>query len=325
MHEKKYVALFVMAVLAASIFAIGQSNSNLAYAAKSDKLVIVVQAIPKDRVSTEAKELEVYLEQRLKKDVEIFFPTSNAAIVESMRSGHAQVALGVGSLVGALAANRVSVEDPMLVEYRNIFIGQEAKVESYYYTHWVVHKDSYHGQNAKIRTLDDMRGTRACFPSETSVSGFVMPMKTLVEKGYVQPLSSTNQKVKDLPMQFFREVTFAGGYAQCWEALKQNRVDITVMAGDVPEKLYKEALDNSKILETSGPNPAHVVLISKSLPKDVKDKLTKALLDLNKDPAKIKNFVSGIFVKFDRKPMKAHIAPLQEALSKTGLDKVIKI
>ncbi|WP_337862362.1 PhnD/SsuA/transferrin family substrate-binding protein [Nitrososphaera sp.] len=315
--------MFLAAILMASILTFGHgANNNQAYAAaKNDKLVIVAQVIPRDRVATEAVELEKYLEKRTGKDVEIFFPTSNAAIVESMRSGHAQVALGVGTLVAALAAKHVKVEDPMLVEYRNIFIGNESRVESFYYTYWIAHKDSWY---ASAKSLEDLRGSRACFPSETSVSGFVMPMKTLVEKGYAKPLKSS-QKIKDLPLQFFKDVTFGGGYAQCWEALKQNRVDVTVMAGDVPEKVYKEALENSNILETSGPAPAHVVLMSKSLPKDVKQKLTSALMDLNKDPEMMKKFVSGIFVKFDKKQRKEHLAPVAEALSSTGLDRVIKL
>jgi len=41
-----------------------------------DRLVIVVNPLPRDRVAAEARELESFLESRLGIDVEIYFPTS---------------------------------------------------------------------------------------------------------------------------------------------------------------------------------------------------------------------------------------------------------
>jgi phosphonate transport system substrate-binding protein len=160
--------------------------------------------------------------------------------------------------------------------------------------------------------------------SETSVSGFIMPMHTMVKKGYINPIDAKKRPI-ELPNQYFSEVIFAGGYAQCWEALKQGRVDVTVTAGDVPAKLYKEALENSKIIEENGPNPSHVVLISNALPKEVKKKLWNSLKDLNKEPEKVQKFVSAIFVKFGVKKADDHLKPVVDALRDTGLDKVIRI
>jgi phosphonate transport system substrate-binding protein len=319
MRCKSILAVTTTAILLASIFAIGSiSTSNDAHAQRLNKLVIVVQPIPRDRVTTEATELERFFESRLNMDVEILFPDSNAAIVESMRFGHAHVALGVGSLVGAMIISNADVMKPLIVERRSVFIGDEPRVLSYYYSYFIVLKDS------PYNTMEDLKGKRACFPSETSVSGFVMPMQTMVKKGYIKPIDSSKRPI-DLPNQYFGEVIFAGGYAQCWEALKQGRVDVTVTAGDVPEKLYKEALENSKIIEQNGPNPSHVTLISKDLPKDVKKKLWHALKDLNKEPEKVKKFVSAIFVKFGVKSKEAHLQPLIDALRETGLSNVIKI
>ncbi len=310
----------IVAVMAAALLVTGLTVSSTQVEAQQrlNKLVIVVQPIPRDKVVAEAAELEKYFEDRLGMDVEILFPQNNAAIVESMRFGHAHVALGVGSLVGAMIAKQADVVAPMLVERRAVFIGDEEKVLNYYYSYWIVLKD------APYNSLDELRGKKACFPSETSVSGFVMPMKTLVEKGYVKPIDSSKRPV-DLPNQFFGEVMFGGGYAQCWEALKQGQVDVTVTAGDVPAKLYKEAIENSKILGENGPNPAHVTLISKNLPKDVRMKLWKALRDLNEEPEKVQKFVSAIFVKFGIRYESQHLGPLMDALKVTGLDNVIKI
>lgn len=320
MRCKTVTAVISVVILIVSIFAIGNiSNANNdAYAQKLDKLVIVVQPIPRDRVATEAGELERFFESRLNMDVEILFPDSNAAIVESMRFRHAHVALGVGPLVGAMIMNSTDTTKPLIVEMRSVFIEDEQIVRSYYYSYFIVLKDS------PYNTMEDLKGKRACFPSETSTSGFIMPMFTMVKKGYIKPIDSSKRPI-DLPNQYFGEVIFAGGYAQCWEALKQGRVDVTVIAGDVPEKLYREAIENSKIIEKNGPNPSHVVLISKDLPKDVRKKMWYALKDLNKEPEKVQKFVSAIFVKFGVKSEEAHLKPLMDALRETGLDKVIKI
>jgi len=315
-YMREIGAIASTVILVAGIFAAGMSTQ--VEAQRINKLVIVIQPIPKDRVTTEAAELERFFESRLNMDVEILYPDSNAAIVESMRFGHAHVALGVGSLVGAMIMKNADVMKPPIVERRSIFIGDEPKVLSYYYSYFIVPKDS------PYNTLDDLKDKRACFPSETSVSGFIMPMHTMVKKGYINPIDDKKKPI-ELPNQYFSEVIFAGGYAQCWEALKQGRVDVTVTAGDVPAKLYKEALENSKIIEENGPNPSHVVLISNALPKDVKKKLWYALKDLNKEPEKVQKFVSAIFVKFGVKKAEDHLEPVIDALRDTGLDNVIRI
>jgi phosphonate transport system substrate-binding protein len=136
-------------VLIAGIFLIGMSSQ--VEAQKINKLVIVIQPIPKDRVTTEAAELEKFFESRLNMDVEILYPDSNAAIVESMRFGHAHVALGVGSLVGAMIMSNADIMKPLIVERRSVFIEDEPKVLSYYYSYFIVPKDS------PYNTLDDLK------------------------------------------------------------------------------------------------------------------------------------------------------------------------
>jgi len=84
---------------------------------KPEKLAVVVNPIPRDRVAAEAKELEEFLERRLGVDVEIYFPLNVAAIVEALRFGHAHVALGIGALPAALALSVADVE-MLLVEVR---------------------------------------------------------------------------------------------------------------------------------------------------------------------------------------------------------------
>ncbi len=290
------VVLLILASVAAYIY--------LSRPPSVSKIVVVVNPIPRDRVVAEARELESFLESRLGLDVELYFPTSVAAIVESLRFGHAHVALGVGSLPAALALYVADVEMP-LVEVRSVIIGNKSVEAPYYYSYWIVLKDT------PYRSLEDLRGRRACFPSELSTSGYIFPMYRLVQLGYIASPAD--------PKRFFGDVVFSGGYAQCWEALKRGHADVTIMAGDVPASLYWEAMNNTRVLEQQGPVPAHAVLISKSLPKDLRDKIKGALLELNNRPDLMRKFVSAIFIRFGERSVEEHLRPLMEALEATGL------
>jgi phosphonate transport system substrate-binding protein len=263
------------------------------------KLVIVVNPIPRDRVAAEAKELEEFLEKRLGIDVEIYFPLNVAATVEALRFGHAHVALGIGALPAALALSVADVE-MLLAEVREVIIDDKVVEAPYYYSYWIVRKDS------PYQRLEDLRGKRACFPSELSTSGYIFPMYRLVQLGILKPPVD--------PKQFFGEVVFGGGYAQCWEALKNGHVDVTIMAGDVPARLYWETMNGSRPLEKQGPIPSHVVLVSKRLPPEFREELKKALLELL-----MRKFVSAIFVRFEERSAEEHLRPLRVALEKTGL------
>ena len=283
----------------------------------TDRIIIVANVGVSKKVSLEeAKELETFLEGVLGVPVEIRYPTSGAAIVESLRFGHAHVALGPGSLVGALALRVADVEMP-LVEYREVIVDGRKVVSPYYYSYFIVLRDS------PYRYLSELKGKRACFPSPTSTSGFIMPMKLMVENGYIDPKGV--DEPRELAERFFGEVVFGGGYAQCWEALRKGQVDVTVMAGDVVESLYWEAMNSSRVLlldggkAVAGPNPSHVVLISRRLSPELRERVVDVLLRLNERPELMRKYVSAIFVRFGERSAEEHLGPLMDALEKIGL------
>ncbi len=285
---------------------------------ETDKLVVVVNVGVSKKVSLEeARELESFLEDSLGMPVDVVYPTSSAAIIESLRFGHAHVALGPGSLVGALALKVADVEMP-LVEYREVIVDGKKTVSPYYYSYFIVLRDS------PYRYLSELRGKRACFPSPTSTSGFIMPMKLMVDGGFIDPRGV--KEPRELAERFFGEVTFGGGYAQCWEALRKGQVDVAVIAGDVVESLFWEAMNNSRVLlldngdqAAAGPNPSHVVLVSKRLDPELRQRVVDALLRLNERPELMRKYVSAIFVRFGERSVEEHLGPLLDALEKIGL------
>lgn len=278
--------------------------------ARPAKLVIAVQPTSTpEQLTADAKELREFLSKRLHREVEIVFPMTYAGVVEALRFGHAQGAF-MSAWPAQLAVKHAKAE-VALAEVREVVIGQEKKEETFYFSYWVVAKDS------PVEKLEQLRGKRAVFPSPLSTSGYVGPLARLVELGLVprQPGKEAD------PKAFFGDVRFAGGYAQGWEALKAKQADVTVIAGDVSEKLYREVLAGTKVIEQQGPIPSHAILFAKDLDQAAKTGLRDALLDLGKPEHRglMRKFISGIFVGFRPTTAEQHLAALGKFLGQTQL------
>jgi len=282
---------------------------SIGSAKEQDKLVIAVQPTSTaEELSAQAKELESFLKNRLGQDVEIFFPTSYAGVVEALRFGHAHAAF-MGAWPATMAQKHAGAQ-VILAEVREVTIDQDKKEAPYYFSYWVVPADS------PYQTLRELKGRKVAFPSPFSTSGYVAPLAKLVEAGLVK-----KKEGRADAKEFFNDVFFASGYAQGFEALKTGQVDVTVIAGDVPEKLYRDVLNNTRILERQGPIPSHVVVVAQDIDVPLKDHLVKALMELNASEHRelMRKFVSGIFVRF--KPAGTeHLRSLEDMLEATGLE-----
>ena len=277
---------------------------------RPSKIVIAVQPTSTpEQLTADAKELRDYLSKRLNRDVEIVFPMTYAGVVEALRFGHAQAAFM--SAWPAQLAVKYAKADVALAEVREVVIGQDKKEETFYFSYWVVPKDSTVGK------LEQLRGKRAVFPSPLSTSGFVAPLARLVELGFVpqQPGKEAD------PKAFFGDVRFVGGYVQGWEALKAGQADVAIIAGDVSEKLYREVLAGTKVIDQQGPIPSHAVVFAKDFDPAAKTQLREALLELGNPEQRMlmRKFISGIFVGFKPTTADQHLAALDKFLGQTQL------
>jgi len=272
-----------------------------------ERVVIAIQpTLASDEMLTKAKPLKNFLEQGLggKVNVEIYVPSSYAAVVESLRFGHAHVAFM--SAWPAQLAVQLGGADVALAELRQVLHGKEKVEAPYYFSYWVALPDSPH------QSLQSLKGKSACFPSPISTSGYVAPMGRLAE---LNLLRTPEGKEAD-PKAFFKEVLFGGGYGQCWQALKQGQVDVTIIAGDVPEKLYKEVLASTRILEQQGPIPSHAVVLSKELKEPLRSRVIQAIVKLGQAEHRdlMRSFISSIFVGFKPTTATEHLGSLTRYL-----------
>lgn len=289
------------------------NSENLESTQAPSKQIITLAIQPTAQASdieSQANELEQFLEERTDYDVQIYVPTSYAGVVEALRFGKADMAF-MSAWPSYLAVQKAGATLE-LAEIREVVIGDTVTAETYYYSYWIVPKDS------SYNTLEDLRGKTAAFPNPLSTSGYIMPMKTLVETGL---LTVESGKEVD-PKSYFSNVVFAGGYGQAWEALKNNQVDVSIIAGDVNEKLYREVRDNTKVIHEQGPIPSHGVVFSKDMNIEAKQKIKDALLEIGKDDSSkqiMRKLISAIFVGFDETTADQHLGNLQSALQMTGL------
>lgn len=306
MTQRRWALPAMLLMLFSAIAAAACGGSD-----ERETLVIAVQpSATQEELSAQASELEEFLESRVDADIELRFPTTYAGVIEALRFGHADAAF-MGAWPASLA-NKHAGADVVLAEIRDVSIGDAKAQEPYYFSYWVVRKDS------PYEKLEDVEGKDVAFPSQLSTSGYVAPVARLVQLGLIDAASESQAASPD---DYFGDVFFAGGYSQAWEALKAGQVDVSVIAGDVPEDLYQEVLDNTKVLEEQGPIPSHAVVFSKDLKDPLRSDLQEALLELGDDEQRelMRKFVSGIFVRFQVTTTEEHLGSLNAFLKETGL------
>lgn len=271
------------------------------------QLIIAIQpTLSSDEMLKKAKPLEKFMKDHLggKTDVQVYVPSSFAAVVESLRFGHAHVAFM--SAWPAQLAVQLGGAEVALAEVRQVIHGGNKVEAPYYYSYWVV------PTNSQYQNIQSLKGKTACFPSPISTSGYVAPIGRLAELNLLQ---APEGKEAD-PKGFFKEVLFGGGYAQCWQALKQGQVDVTVIAGDVPEKLYNEVLASTRVVEEQGPIPSHAVVLSKELKDPLRSRTIQAISKLGAPEHRdlMRSFISSIFVGFKPTTAADHLGSLTRYL-----------
>jgi phosphonate transport system substrate-binding protein len=277
-----------------------------------DKLVIAIQpTLSSDEMLKKAQPLEKFIKDGLggKTDVQIYVPTSYAAVVESLRFGHAHIAF-MSAWPAQLAVQLGGAEVP-LAEVRRVMLGNKVANSTSYSSYWVVRPSS------PYMNLESLKGKSVCFPSPISTSGYVAPMGRMVELNLIQVGKGKEADAKT----FFKDVVFGGGYGQCWQALQQGQVDVTIIAGDVHEGLYREVLASTRTIEQQGPIPSHAVVFSKELKEPLRSRAIETISKLGEPEHQslMRSFISSLFVGFKPTTAAKHFFTLNNYLKLVGL------
>ena len=98
-------------------------------------------------------------------------------------------------------------------------------------------------------------------------------------------------------------------------------MDVTVIAGDVPAKLYNEVLSTTRTIEEQGPIPSHAVVLSKELKEPLRSQTIQTIMKLSAPEHRdlMRSFISSIFVGFKPTTAAEHLGSLQRYLKLAGL------
>jgi phosphonate transport system substrate-binding protein len=147
-----------------------------------NKLVVAIQpTVASDEMLSKSKPLQQFLEKGLggRTKAEVYVPSSYAAVVESLRFGHAHLAFM--SAWPAQLAVRLGGAEVALAEVRQVLHGKDKVEAPHYYSYWIVPPDSPH------KDLASLKGKTTCFPSPISTSGVVAPVGRMIEMNLLQP------------------------------------------------------------------------------------------------------------------------------------------
>jgi phosphonate transport system substrate-binding protein len=232
--------------------------------ANPDKLRIAL--LPDENASTiiqNAQPLKKYLEDVLKKPVEIIVTTDYSSMIEAMRFGRIEVAY-FGPFSYVLAKSKAKEIEPFAV-------GVE-KGKPYYNSILIANADG------PVKSIEDIKGKSFAFGDQASTSSHLAPRTLLAKKGLI---GDKDYKVVHLG--------------------KHDAVARSVAAGQVPAGALSEAIyrvlvaekrvDPAKLREIalSPPIPNYPMTMQGYLAPQLKDSIRRAFLELN-DPVILKLF-----------------------------------
>ena len=221
-----------------------------------------------DELTPKAESLEKFLEEKMPGvDFKIVVPNDYETIIEGMKFGHIDAAF-MDTGPAWIAHNRAGAE-AVLAEVVKGKVNYQATV-------WTK------SDNDSINSLEDTLGKKVAFTSITGSSGFVRPMGTLVTQGHINVEGDDIIALQAALADSFENYTFAGGYKAALQLLLNDHVDVA-FGSDIAPKKYLDPVDQGKLkaVDTIGPVPSHVFMVSSEMSDGTKAALVSALVELN--------------------------------------------
>jgi phosphonate transport system substrate-binding protein len=235
------------------------SNSLVIADSKSNPDVLRVAILPDENASElikQNKKLQLYLENRLEKKIELVVTTDYSSMIEAMRFGRLELAY-FGALSYVMAKERSEIE---------AFAAQMKKGSIMYHGVIIVNKDSM------ISNIFDVRGKTMAYGDPASTSSHLIPRAHLL----------VNAK---LDIDDYKAV-----YLGSHDAVALNVQNGNADAGGLSKKIFEHlverdmiSLDKVQVIAISNPFPNYPWTMQSSLDPELKEKIKQAFYDLD-DP-----------------------------------------
>jgi phosphonate transport system substrate-binding protein len=247
----------------------------------------------------EREKLSTTLAGALEIPVNVIVPLSAAVIREGLRNGSIDAAyvsateflpMGAGGDAKVLLANEIDGK----TSYESL---------------WLVRKDS------EFKDIGELRGKPVAFSSRTSTSGFFIPLKDLRDRGFLKDASGLEECFGA------GNVLFGTGYVSAVERVLAGQAEAAAVSDYVffeDAHLTPEQKSQLRVLQSQGPVPTHVLVVSSRLDAGQMQSLREAFLSMEKSE-ELRALRDKIFTsKFVEVDADAHIAPVKEAVELAG-------
>jgi len=249
----KFVSLLVLMTL--SII----GNTTVYADSKSNPDVLRIAILPDENASElikQNKKLQLYLEERLDKKIELVVTTDYSSMIEAMRFGRLELAY-FGALSYVMAKERSEIE---------AFAAQMKKGSVMYHGVIIINKDSM------ISNILDVRGKTMAYGDPASTSSHLIPRAHLL----------VNAK---LDIDDYKAV-YLGSHDAVALSVQNGNAD----AGGLSKKIFEHlvernmiSLDKVQVIAISNPFPNYPWTMQSSLDPELKEKIKQAFYDLD-DP-----------------------------------------
>ena len=208
--------------------------------------------------------LREYLEAETPYKIKVAIPPSYVAVIEAFGTNRADVA-SINPYGYVLAHEKYGVEARLMTQRFG---------ESTYRAQFLARADG------GVKTLEDLRDKRLAFVDPASLSGYLLPMKYLRDRG-IKPKSTT----------------FAMRHDNVISMIYQRQVDAGATFHSPPEKgeiqdarrlvkaQYPDIEKQVKIIALTTPIPNDPIIFRKDLPEEMKATLARAMIAFAKTPA----------------------------------------
>jgi phosphonate transport system substrate-binding protein len=187
-------------------------------------------------------------------------PTSYAAQIEAMCAGQSDIA-AIAPLAMTLMLDK-GCGTPVLSSLRK---DEKGQLSTTYNSQILVRTDS------GITDINGLKGKKFAFVDPISASGYLFPSLLVKNK--------TGQD----PKTFFgtQNIQFAGGHDKAVLGLYRGDVDGAASFIDARTSagMPADIMAKTKVIDTAGPIPNDGVAVGKNFPADLRDQITKALID----------------------------------------------
>ncbi|NLP50176.1 phosphate/phosphite/phosphonate ABC transporter substrate-binding protein [Bacillus sp. RO1] len=278
---KKFLSIFLVAILAISLAACGSNNSsgentnsNSDSATGGEQITpekIVMGFVPSqesDTIADTVAPLADRLGEELGIEVEGRVMTDYTALIEAMGSN--EVHVGFIPAFGYVLANEQYGAEVIL---KSIRYGSGT-----YKAQYIVRADS------GIESLADLEGKIWAYPDAASTSGFLFPASQLMDEFDIA-------SAQDLQTTFFSDTVQSGAHDTAAIAVYEGDADVATTFEDVRtglEEEYPDIMEKTKVIGYTEEIPNDTISVTKELDDELVQKIKDTFLSFNEDEDMIK-------------------------------------